>query len=129
MSFAKSDRLSNNLLLNFLKGLIVSMLISFGLIILLVFCLKWFSFNEKYITSLNLAIKTISVLVGSSIAIKGESKGLVKGVCFGLLYIFVAFVSFSILAKTFSMDLSFLLDVVFSCLAGGLVGIIKVNRG
>lgn len=129
MSFAKSDRLSNNLLLNFLKGLIVSMLISFGLIILLAFCLKWFSFNEKYITSLNLAIKTISVLVGSSIAIKGESKGLVKGVCFGLLYIFVAFVSFSILAKTFSMDLSFLLDVVFSCLAGGLVGIIKVNRG
>ncbi len=128
MAFAKSDRLSNNFIIRFVKGLIVSMLISFGLIILLAFCLKWFSFDEKYISPLNLAIKTISVLVGSSIAIKGESKGLLQGVGFGLLYIIVAFLSFSFLAKTFAMDLSFLLDVVFACLAGGLVGIIKVNK-
>lgn len=128
MTFAKSDRLGDNLILSFIKGLIVSMLISFGLIILLAFCLKWFSFDEKYISPLNLAIKTISVLIGSIIAIKGESKGLLKGVCFGLLYIVVAFVSFSVLAKSFAIDVSFLLDVLFSCIAGGLVGIIKVNK-
>lgn len=128
MAFAKSEKLSNNLLLSFVKGLIVSMLISFGLIILLAFCLKWFSLDEKYILPLNLAIKTISVLVGSGIAIKGESRGLIKGVSFGFLYIITAFVSFSILAKSFSVSLSFVLDVVFACLAGGLVGIIKVNK-
>lgn len=127
MSFAKSEKLNNNLVINFLKGLIIAMLISFGAIILLALCLKWFSFDEKYITPINLAIKTISVLVGSMVAIKGESRGLIKGVAFGLLYIFVAFVSFSIMANTFSVDLSLLLDVLFSCLAGGLVGIIKVN--
>lgn len=128
MTFAKSNRLGDNLILSFIKGLIVSMLISFGLIILLAFCLKWFSFDEKYISPLNLAIKTISVLIGSIIAIKGESKGLLKGVFFGLLYIVVAFVSFSVLAKSFAIDVSFLLDVLFSCIAGGLVGIIKVNK-
>lgn len=128
MAFAQSDRLSNNFIIRFVKGLIVSMLISFGLIILLAFCLKWYSFDEKYISPLNLAIKTISVLVGSCIAIKGESKGLLQGIGFGLLYIVVAFLSFSFLTKTFAMDLSFLLDVVFACLAGGLVGIIKVNK-
>lgn len=127
MSYAKSDKLNNNLIVSFLKGLIIAMLISFGAIILLALCLKWFSFDEKYIMPINLAIKTISVFIGSLVAIKGESRGLVKGVCFGLLYIFVAFISFSILAKTFSVDTSFILDVIFSCIAGGLVGVIKVN--
>ena len=89
MSFAKSKSInsSGNLLFGYLKGLIVSMLVSFALIILLAFSLKWFSLDEKFISPLNLAIKTISVLIGSIIAIKGESKGLVKGVVFGLLYI------------------------------------------
>ena len=130
MSFAKSKTtVSNgNLFLSYLKGLIVSMITSFVLVILLAFSLKWFSLNEKYIVPLNLAIKTISVLLGSCIAVKGESKGLLKGVMFGLLYILVAFASFSVLANSFSFDLSFILDILFACVAGGTVGVIKVNR-
>lgn len=127
MSFSKSESLSKNTFLNFLKGLIISMVISFALIIVLALSLKWFSLDDKYISPINLAIKTISVAVGASIAIKGESKGLIKGIIFGLLYVFLAFVSFSILAKSFSVDMGFVLDIIFSCVAGGLVGIIKVN--
>lgn len=129
MSFSKtsSKKVNNSLLLNYLKGLVVAMVISFALIIVLACSLKWFSLDEKYISPLNLAIKTISVAIGSLVAIKGESRGLFKGVCFGLLYIFLAFISFSALAGSFSMDISFLLDIAFSCLAGGLVGILKVN--
>lgn len=127
MSFSKSGTKQNNIL-NYLKGLIVAMLISFGLIILLALSLKWFSLDEKFITPINLGIKTISVIVGSLIAIKSESKGLVKGVTFGLLYVVLAFVSFSILAKSFAVDLSLLLDIVFASLAGGIVGIVKVNN-
>ena len=129
MSITKSKSVSNgNLIASFLKGLIISMLISFALIILLACSLKWFSLNEKYISPLNLAIKTISVLLGSLVAIKGETKGLLKGIIFGFLYISIAFVSFSFLAKTFSFDLSLFLDALFACVAGGIVGIIKVNR-
>lgn len=125
---SKSSSVSENLILSYLKGLIVSMLVSFGLVILLAFSLKWFSVSEKLITPLNLLIKTISVVVGSCIAIKGESKGLIKGVLFGFLYITAAFASFSFLSKTFMIDLSFMLDVLFACVAGGTIGIIKVNR-
>ena len=130
MSFSKSksSSVSENIILNYLKGLIVSMLVSFALVILLAFSLKWFSISEKFISPLNLAIKTISVVIGSCIAIKGESKGLIKGIVFGFLYITAAFASFSFLAKTFLVDLSFMLDVLFACVAGGTVGIIKVNR-
>ena len=130
MSFAKSKSsiMGGNIILGYIKGLIVSMLVSFALVILLAFSLKWFSMSEKLISPINLAIKTISVLVGSCIAVKGNSKGLLKGVLFGFLYISLAFISFSFLANTFSMDLSLILDVLFACIAGGIVGIIKVNR-
>ncbi|MBR3885488.1 MAG: TIGR04086 family membrane protein [Clostridia bacterium] len=130
MSFSKSKTYDSkaNLFVSFLKGLIVSMLVSFALIILLAFSLKWFSLNEKFISPLNLLIKTISVLIGSIIAIKGESKGLVKGIVFGFLYVALAFSSFSFLANSFVFDLSLLLDIVFACVAGGTVGVIKVNR-
>ena len=130
MSFAKSksSSLKQNLIVSFLKGLIVSMLVSLALVIVLAFSLKWFSLSEKFITPLNLAIKTISVLIGSCIAIKGETKGLVKGVIFGILYTALAFSSFSFLAKSFTIDLSLLLDCLFTSVAGGTVGVIKVNR-
>lgn len=129
MFFTKSKTASENgnIIVNFLKGLIVSMMISFALIVVLALSMKWFSLSEKLITPMNLAIKTISVLVGASIAVKGESKGLVKGIIFGLLYILVAFFSFSILSKTFVVDSGLILDVIFASLAGGIVGIIKVN--
>lgn len=127
-SKSKTEKISSNIVVSFLKGLIVSMLVSFALIILLALSLKWFSLDEKFISPINLAIKTISVIVGSCIAVKGESRGLIKGVAFGLLYIVSAFVSFSVLAKSFALDMSFLLDVLFAGIAGGIVGIIKVNR-
>lgn len=127
-SKSKTEKISSNIVVSFLKGLIVSMLVSFALIILLALSLKWFSLDEKFISPINLAIKTISVIVGSCIAVKGESRGLIKGVAFGLLYIVSAFVCFSVLAKSFALDMSFLLDVLFAGIAGGIVGIIKVNR-
>ncbi len=130
MSFAKtkSSTYNENILLSYLKGLIVSMLVSFALIIFLAFSLKWFDLSESLISPLNLAIKTISVLVGAVVAIKGKNKGLIKGAIFGFLYILLAFASFSALAQSFSFDLSLLLDILFASVAGGIVGIIKVNR-
>lgn len=129
MSYAKTStgKLNENIVFSFLKGLIISILISFALIILLAFSLKWFSLDEKYISPLNLVIKTVSVLIGSFVAIKGENKGLIKGVVFGLIYILSAFLSFSLLSNSFNVNSGLLLDILFACIAGGLVGIIKVN--
>lgn len=129
MSYSKykTEKARGNIIIDFLKGLIVAMLISFALVIVLAFCMKWFSIDEKFITPLNLAVKIISVVIGAIIAVRGESKGLIKGVAFGCLYMLLAFASFSFLAKSFSFDLSLFLDILCSCFAGGLVGVIKVN--
>ena len=123
-----SDRTNDNVVFDFLKGLIVASLLSLGLIVLFAFCLKWFSLSDNVILPITLLIKMISVVIGSLIAVKGDSKGLLKGVLFGLIYILFAFVIFSFLAGTFNIGLSFLLDIVAASLLGGIVGIIKVNR-
>ena len=129
MSYSNSGSLEkNNIILEFLKGLIVSMMISFVLVLAFAFSLKWWEASENMILPINLAIKLVSVCAGAAVAVKGDKKGLVKGMVFGLVYMTFAFVCFSILAQTFELDLSFVLDLVCSAVAGGIVGIIKVNK-
>ncbi len=129
MSYSKykTEKVNGNLIIDFLKGLIVAILISFALIIVLACCLKWFSIDEKFIIPLNIAIKILSVIFGAMIAIRGDKAGLLKGVVFGCLYMFLAFTTFSFLAKSYSVDLGLLLDVICTCIAGGIVGVVKVN--
>lgn len=129
--FSKTKTSSNdstNVVFDFLKGLIVATLISLGLVILLAFCINWFEIKDSYLSPLTLLIKGISIVVGTVIAVRGESKGLLKGICFGIIYIVFAFVIFSILSSSFKLGLSSLLNVLFASLLGGIVGIIKVNK-
>ena len=129
--FAKSrtQNFSNeNTIFDFLKGLIVATLLSFALIILSAFSLKWFSLPDSAISPITLSVKAVSTLIGSLIAIKGSSKGLLKGVLFGIIYVAVAFVVFSILAGSFTLSLNTLLDLGFCAVIGGIIGIIKVNK-
>ena len=128
MSFSKTKNVNQNLFLSFGVGLFVAMIISFGLIILFAFSMKWFSLSENLISPVNMAIKAVSVLFGSLVAVRGETSGLVKGATFGLVYILAAFLCFSFLAKTFELTIGFFLDIICAVLVGGIVGIIKVNR-
>ena len=86
---------SNQIIVDYLKGLIVALLLSLGLIILFAFSLDWFNIKDVFIPAITLLIKGISVLIGSIIAIKGDSKGLLKGAAFGMIYIVLAFMIFS----------------------------------
>ncbi len=126
---SKTETLSNeNIIFDFFKGLLVATLLSLGFVILFAFCMKWFMIADEFIAPITLVIKGVSVISGSAIAIKGKSKGLIKGMMFGVIYILLAFVVFSMLAGTFSIGLNTLLDVAFASLLGGIVGIVKVNK-
>lgn len=126
---SKSKSLSNeNVVFDFAKGLIVSILISFALIVVFALLLKWFDIGDLWIVPITLIIKGISVLCGSILSIKGTSKGLLKGVIFGAIYVCFAFIIFGLIAGGFTFDAGLLLDFAFAMLLGGLVGIIKVNR-
>lgn len=126
---SKTKNISNeNYVFDFIKGLIVSVLLSLALVVGFALCLKWFNIDEKAIVPVTFAIKYISVIVGSIIGVKAESKGLVKGGLFGLFYSLLSFVVFSVLSNSFTFDLTTLLDIASAILLGAIVGIIKVNR-
>ena len=119
---------NENVFFDFFKGILIASLTSLGLVILFAFCLKWFDLSDVYIVPTTLAIKGVSVLIGSLFAIKGTTNGLIKGAVFGAIYILFALIVFSVLAGTFSFGTTTLLDVAFASLLGGVVGSIKVNR-
>lgn len=128
-SRSKSEKLSNdNIFFDFVKGIIIAIIISLGLVVLFAFILKGFSLSDSVITPVTMIIKAVSVVVGALVAVKGNSKGLVKGISFGTIYIVIAFLIFSILAGSFSVGVSGLLDLISAATCGGIVGIIKVNR-
>ena len=51
--------------LKYIKSLFVSLIITFGLIILFAFIIKWVDLPDAYITPVNLVIKALSVFFGS----------------------------------------------------------------
>lgn len=117
-----------NIVFSYFKGLLISTMISLGLVIVLAFSLKWFELGDGFIVPLTLLIKGVSVLVGAIFAVDGRNKGLLKGAGFGAVYVVFALVIFSILAGGFSVGVSTFLDLVFASLVGGIVGIVKVNK-
>lgn len=124
----KTERLKrDSVVFDFIKGGVVALIISLALVILFAFCFKWFSLPDGIIAPITFVIKGLSVLFGALIAVKG-SRGLIKGVLFGVTYYALSYVIFSILAGSFSFALTSLLDLAFSAILGGIVGIIKVNR-
>lgn len=127
--FSKTGEISNeNIAISFLKGLLLSLIISFVLVVVFAFCLKWFEFNENYIFVGTMVIKALSAAAGAYVAIKNQSRGLFKGVAFGIIYIFLAFIVFSFLSGSFNFDKQTLLDFISCAIVGGIVGIIKVNK-
>lgn len=119
----------DNIFLDYFKGLLLSILTSFALIILFALCLKWFDISDGFIVPMTLAIKGISVFVGACFAIRSSSShGLVKGLVFGMVYMIFAFMVFGVLSGTFEFGMSSFLDLIFVSILGGLVGIVKVNR-
>ena len=104
-SFSKTKSSSNqSVVFDFIKGIIVASLASLALVILFAFFIKWFDISDGYLNLITLLIKAVSVIIGSIFAVKGDSKGLVKGVVFGLIYIIFAFVIFSFLAAAWTVS-------------------------
>lgn len=128
MSVFSKTRESSSVMFDFIKGLIIASLSSLLLIVLFAFCVKWFDIADSYLNLITLTVKAISVILGAVFAVKGHKNGLVKGAIFGVIYVIVAFLIFSLLAGTFNIGLSFMLDLAFASLLGGIVGIVKVNR-
>lgn len=116
-----------NLLSNLFKGLIVSIIITFVCIIIFGFVIKWGSYPNSIITPVNLAIKGLSVIIGAFIYGRHASKGIIRGIIFGLAYTTLAFLIFSLLSGSMLLSTGILLDYAFTITASIIATIISIN--
>ena len=110
------------------KGTLISLCISLILVLVFAYLLKFTNIPESIIFPINQVIKGISIFLGVFISLrKSKELGLVSGLLIGLIYTILAFLVFSILAGTFTFDITLLTDIVFGAIIGAICGIISVN--
>ena len=113
---------------NLLKGTLIALCISLVLVLVFAFLLKFTNIPDTVITPINQVIKGISIFFGVFIGMKKSKElGLVCGLLIGFCYTIVAFLVFSILSGGFNFDITFLTDIIFGAVIGGICGIICVN--
>ena len=124
----KATKQNSNLLSVVLKGSLISLSISLVLILVFAFLLKFTNIPESVIYPVNQVIKGVSVFAGVFIGLKKSRQlGLASGLIIGFVYTILAFLIFSVLSGSFTLDLTFLTDIIFGGVIGAICGIICVN--
>lgn len=109
-----------------LKAVLISVLISLALVLLFAVIIKFAALPSSVIMPVNIAIKIVSVLVGTLIGFKNAENGLLKGVFTGLIYMLFTFFIFAALSGFKDIKFSWI-DLVTLPVAGAISGVIAVN--
>ncbi len=109
-----------------IKAILLSVLISLGLVLIFAMVIKFAALPSKVIMPVNIAIKILSVLIGTLIGFKNAQNGLFKGAITGLVYMLFTFFIFAALSGFKDIKFSWI-DLVTLPIAGAISGIIAVN--
>jgi len=114
-------------LVEMLKALIIALIISLVLVLLMALFIKLFNIPTSAINIINQVIRSVSVLTAALLAFKLPKNGWLRGLIFGVLYVLLSFLVFSLLAAEFKVGLSLLNDTALGAVSGLISGIIAVN--
>ena len=119
---------SNNLIISSLKGGLIGVCISLGLILIFAFIIKMSYLSDIVIKIINQIIKALSIFSGTLFTIrKTKEKGLLTGLFIGVIYSLLAFLVFSILNGGFSFDITLLIDTLFASVMGLICGVVCIS--
>ena len=111
-----------------LKGEAIAFSINILGLVILAVILTYTSISDNSIPTLVVAVNSIAILIGSSIAtIKLEEKGIINGMIIGLLYILIYLAISLIFSGNINFSTKTILLIILAILAGGIGGIIGVN--
>ena len=115
-------------ILDIVKTVVVAVLVSMVLVLVFALIVKATDLSEDTIGYVNVAIKTVSVLIGTLLGFKrGGTGGWLKGLISGLLYVVTSFLVFASISGNLSFgDLSWV-DVLTGAVVGLICGVIAVN--
>lgn len=91
-------------------------------------CIKLFHINESVIPLVNQVAKVVCMLFGSWLSVRRHpAKGWMRGGITGIMYVFLAFVLFSVIDGDWTFGWPFASDALMGAAVGGIGGIIFVN--
>lgn len=109
------------------KGVIFSLIISVLTVIVFAIIVRFANLSSKTVEIVNIALKIISILTGTLLAVGSGRQGLFKGGIIGLLFVLVSYLVFSLINGSFSVNPLTAFDVIFCLVAGLLSGVFAVN--
>lgn len=118
---------ANSLILQILKGVIISTTISLMLILLFAVFIRFININEKLILPINQIIKILSLFIGCLFALRKSNKGFIKGLLIGVFYALFSYLIFSFLSGVMNFSLTSITDILFCGIIGGICGVFVVN--
>lgn len=111
-----------------LKGTLISIVITLILLIIYATILTYTKISEATIPTVTMLITAVSILIGSQMTtLHIKNNGIVNGAMVGLIYIVFIYMLSSIINGNFSLNVSAIIMMVASIIAGGIGGIIGVN--
>ncbi|MBQ7308186.1 MAG: TIGR04086 family membrane protein [Clostridia bacterium] len=126
MKSSVMDKSTGNTILSLLKGLFVSILVSFIGILIFALIIKFFNIPQNLIKPINQIIKFLSIFLGVNSMFKSSiNKNLLYAIILGVLYTIVALFIFNLLNSSFYIDLNIFTDSLFGGIAGLICGIIS----
>lgn len=119
----------NNIIKNILKGVGISFLITFVLLIIFSLILTYTNVNEGIINPVIIVITAIAILIGSSMGnVKIKKNGLLNGALVGGIYMLTIYIISSFLNWRFSINLQSIIMITVGIIFGIFGGIIGVNK-
>ena len=92
-----------------LKGALYALSVCLIGILIFAFILRFVAVGDNLIKPINQVIKTLSILIGTFIALKkSKDMGLISGLIIGFMFTIIAFVAFSVLDGHFEFGISLL---------------------
>ena len=120
---------SNNLT-SILKGVAISLVTTFILLVIFAAILTFTNVQENAIVPVVIVITGVSLLIGSTIGNRKIRKnGLINGALVGLIYILILYLISSILNGNFLLNMKSIIMIIVSIIFGILGGVIAVNKG
>ena len=124
----RSDAPKNKTFVHIFKGAFIGLGVSLILVLIFAFILKFTNISDSVISPVNQVIKAASIFLGVFLGLRKQKEmGLVSGLCIGLLFTIIAFLTFSVLDGHFAFDRTLLNDTIFGSIMGAICGIICVN--
>lgn len=119
---------SNNLT-SILKGVAISLVTTFLLLVIFAAILTFTNVQENVIVPVVIVITGVSLLIGSTIGNRKIRKnGLINGALVGLIYILILYLISSILNGNFLLNMKSIIMIIVAMIFGILGGVIAVNK-